>query len=182
MAGCGPAPDSLTARPSRLARKPCKKRKEGATIGHPAVNTHPAQEGGRFLHCLLYTSTARRTFKTHWSEPAVPVIEVTNDGSLSCHVMAKNGTSAYMVEDSTLLGPMAYDDGELSMLGTITFEDGELVLGDAAKCVSFDVERIMPDGTSSKVAGGILDAQEAIDRIPPCLLYTSLRGPLRRGG
>lgn len=119
------------------------------------------------------TATARRTFKTHWSEPAVPVIEVTNDGSLSCHVMAKNGTSAYMVEDSTLLGPMAYEDGELSMLGTITFEDGELVLGDAAKCVSFDVERIMPDGTSSKVAGGILDAQEAIDRIPP--LNTAFR-------
>ena len=113
------------------------------------------------------TLTAKRTFKTHWSEPAIPVIEVTNDGNLACHVMAKNGTSAYIVEDSTLLGPMAYEDGELSMLGTITFEDGELVLGEAAKCVSFDVERIMPDGTPSKVVGGILDAQEAIDRIPP---------------
>ena len=113
------------------------------------------------------TTSAKRTFKTHWSEPAIPVIEVTDDGNLACHVMAKNGTSAYMVEDSTLIGPMACEDGELSMLGTITFEDGELVLGDAAKCVSFDVERVMSDGTSSKVAVGILDAQEAIDRIPP---------------
>nr|DAV01020.1 MAG TPA: hypothetical protein [Caudoviricetes sp.] len=58
MTGCGPAPDSLIARPSRQVRKPGIKRKEGVTFGLSAVNMHPAQAGGRFLHgCELRRSS-----------------------------------------------------------------------------------------------------------------------------
>ena len=49
--GFAPALDSLTARPSRPAgRKQSAERKEGATIGHEPVNTHPARVAGRCLH------------------------------------------------------------------------------------------------------------------------------------
>ena len=49
--GFAPAPDSLTARPSRPAgRKQSAERKEGATIGREPVNTHPARVAGRCLH------------------------------------------------------------------------------------------------------------------------------------
>nr|DAU75359.1 MAG TPA: hypothetical protein [Caudoviricetes sp.] len=49
--GFAPAPDSLIARPSRpYGRKQSAERKEGATIGHEPVNTHPARVAGRCLH------------------------------------------------------------------------------------------------------------------------------------
>nr|DAF64946.1 MAG TPA: hypothetical protein [Siphoviridae sp. ctPrm3] len=49
--GFAPAPDSLIARPSRpQSRKQSAKRKEGATVGHAPVNTHPARVAGRCLH------------------------------------------------------------------------------------------------------------------------------------
>lgn len=114
------------------------------------------------------SKTATRRFKTHWAEPATPVITVSYGDDLTCHVRVENGVSAYNVEDTTLIGPMAYDEdnNELPMLGTITCDGHELVLGNASKCESFIVERIYDDDSSTLVSG-LLDAQETIDRVPP---------------
>lgn len=114
------------------------------------------------------TRTATRRFKTHWSEPAIPVIGVTYDSDLAAHVRVENGVSAYSVEDTSLHGPMTLDDvsGELPMLGTITADGRELVLGEAARCESFTVVRVLDEG-SHTVSSNLLDSMETIDRIPP---------------
>ena len=114
------------------------------------------------------SKTATRRFKTHWAEPATPVVTVTYGDDFTCHVKVENGVSAYNVEETTLLGPMAYDEdtGEIPMLGTITCDGDELVLGDAAKCVGFVVERVLDEG-NHVLTSSLLDAQETIDRVPP---------------
>ena len=114
------------------------------------------------------SKTATRRFKTHWAEPATPVVTVTYGDDLTCHVKVENGVSAYNVEETTLIGPMAYDEdtGEIPMLGTITCDGDELVLGAAAKCVGFVVERVLDEG-NHVLTSSLLDAQETIDRVPP---------------
>lgn len=114
------------------------------------------------------SKTATRRFKTHWAEPATPVITVTYGDDLTCHVKVENGVSAYNVEETTIIGPMAYDEdtGEIPMLGTITCDGDELVLGDASKCVGFVVERVLDEG-DHLLTSSLLDAQETIDRVPP---------------
>lgn len=114
------------------------------------------------------SKTATRRFKTHWAEPATPVVTVTYGDDLTCHVKVENGVSAYNVKETTLLGPMAYDEdtGEIPMLGTITCDGDELVLGAAAKCVGFVVERVLDEG-NHVLTSSLLDAQETIDRVPP---------------
>ena len=114
------------------------------------------------------TKTATRRFKTHWAEPAIPIVTVTYDDSLAAHVRVENGVSAYTVEDTSLKGPMTLDEAnmELPMLGTITVDGDELVIGDAARCKSFTVERVLDEGNHT-VAAGLLDAMETVDRVPP---------------
>ena len=114
------------------------------------------------------SKTATRRFKTHWAEPATPVITVTYGDDLTCHVKVENGVSAYNIEETTIIGPMAYDEdtGEIPMLGTITCDGDELVLGDASKCVGFVVERVLDEG-DHLLTSSLLDAQETIDRVPP---------------
>ncbi len=114
------------------------------------------------------SKTATRRFKTHWAEPATPVVTVTYGDDLTCHVKVENGVSAYSVEETSLLGPMALDEdtGEIAMLGTITCDGNELVLGDASKCVGFVVERVLDEG-DHVLTSSLLDAQETIDRVPP---------------
>lgn len=114
------------------------------------------------------TATATRTFRTFWAEPATPVIAVTYDDELAAHVAVRNGVSAYSVDETTLVGPMsATEDGEgLLMLGTIEVEGGTLTLGSAAMCETFTVERVLDEGDTT-ITAGMLDSQEAVDRVPP---------------
>lgn len=112
------------------------------------------------------SSTSARRFTTHWATPATPVVDLSYDAALACHVIARSGESAYSLEGTTLVGPMAADSEGVSMLGTIGEDDGAITLGDAATCSSFVVERSYGGGLAT-VAAGVPDGSEVIDRIPP---------------
>lgn len=111
---------------------------------------------------------ATRRFKTHWAEPAIPVVSLSYDDALACHVKARNGLSAYEIEQTVLVGPMTVDEesSELSMLGTITADGSALALGSASRCSAFTVERVAY-GADAVIGRGMLDSQETIDRVPP---------------
>lgn len=111
------------------------------------------------------SATSTRSFVTGWDLPAMPSADVTQDASLACHVRVVGGDSAYSVDGTALTGPMVMGS-EVLLYGTMRADGGALVVGDAARCSSCTVEREC-DGEVAVIAAGLLDGQEAIDRLPP---------------
>lgn len=85
--GFAPAPDSLTARPSRpQGRKQSAERKEGATIGHEPVNTHPARVAGRCLHGAAAWLTWTRTAACWpWTRCTAACSKISRGGVAQCN-------------------------------------------------------------------------------------------------
>lgn len=114
------------------------------------------------------TVTVTRSFRTEWLVPAAPLLGVSYDASLAAVVTVRDGVSEFSVADHKLRGPMAMTpEGNIRITGGVSIKGTKAVLHDLPPCVSFDIERVLSDGSRLVLAQGLKSGQSAIDRLPP---------------
>lgn len=114
------------------------------------------------------TVRAMRRFTTHWYEPAPPKIAISYDDELAGSILIEKGSTEYTVDGTVLVGPMSIIDGGAALSGKTTVDGKTINLSNAvAEAVSFDVSRVNPDGTMTKLASKLTGGSAAFDRLPP---------------
>ena len=114
------------------------------------------------------SATATRTFRTDWLAPAAPIVEISYSDELAATVTVRDGVSEYCVDGHKLRGPMRMtDDGKIRFTGGVTIRGTHMSLHDLPPCVSFDIVRVLGDGSRRTVAAGLKSGQSTIDRLPP---------------
>ena len=113
------------------------------------------------------TTAASRSFGTAWEPPAPPTLTVRYDDRLAASVAVFEGVSGYSVIDNVLEGPMQLSDDGIEMYGAIEFGDGEIDAGTAPTAKEFTVSRVLADGSTLQLGGGMSSGQGAVDPLPP---------------
>lgn len=113
------------------------------------------------------SATFTRAFHTNWLSPIKLDADVVYDEDLAAHITALGGKTGYSVDGTTLLGPILKGEGSLLLYGPVVGNGSTLELGEAEAPKSFDIARIMPDGTRRPVAIGVVPGDTRIDPIPP---------------
>ena len=113
-------------------------------------------------------ATFTRTFATEWLVPAAPIVSVAYSYDYSATVTVRDGVSEYAVDGHRLRGPMALtESGNIRFTGGVAIRGTKAVLHDLPPCQSFDVIRVLPDGSRRTLATGLKQGQSVIDRLPP---------------
>ncbi len=114
------------------------------------------------------TATFTRTFATEWLVPAAPIVSVAYSADYAATVTVRDGVSEYAVDGHRLRGPMALtESGNIRFTGGVAIRGTKAVLHDLPPCQSFDVIRVLPDGSRRTLATGLKQGQSVIDRLPP---------------
>lgn len=113
-------------------------------------------------------ATFTRTFATEWLVPAAPIVSVAYSDDYAATVTVCDGVSEYAVDGHRLRGPMALtESGNIRFTGGVAIRGTKAVLHDLPPCQSFDVIRVLPDGSRRTLATGLKQGQSVIDRLPP---------------
>ena len=113
-------------------------------------------------------ATFTRTFATEWLVPAAPIVSVAYPGDYAATVIVRDGVSEYAVDGHRLRGPMALTEGgNIRIAGGVSIKGTKAALHNLPPCQSFDVIRVLPDGSRRTLATGLKSGQSVIDRLPP---------------
>lgn len=112
--------------------------------------------------------TAVRAFRTEWLAPAAPLVSISYSDDLAATVTVRDGVSGYRVDGHRLCGPMRLTDGGgIRFTGGVSIKGHKASLHDLPPCVSYDIVRVLADGSRRTLAAGLKSGQSAIDRLPP---------------
>ncbi len=92
-------------------------------------------------------ATFTRTFVTEWLAPAPPIVSVAYSDDFAATVTVR--------------------DGALGYTGDAVIQGREAALHGPPPCQSFDVIRVLQDGSRRTLATGLKSSQSVIDRLPP---------------
>lgn len=113
-------------------------------------------------------ATFTRTFATEWLVPAAPIVSVAYSDDYAATVTVRDGVSECAVDGHRLRGPMALtESGNIRFTGGVAIRGTKAVLHDLPPCQSFDVIRVLSDGSRRTLATGLKQGQSVIDRLPP---------------
>lgn len=113
-------------------------------------------------------ATFTRTFATEWLVPAAPIVSVAYSDDYAATVTVRDGVSEYAVDGHRLRGPMALtESGNIRFTGGVAIRGTKAVLHGLPPCQSFDVIRVLSDGSRLTLATGLKQGQSVIDRLPP---------------
>ena len=156
---CGP----VTVLDEDVGRSACSRRLGSGLSNRTDYTLELTVRGGSGL-----SVRAARSFRTDWLAPAAPIIGISYSESLAATVTVRDGVSEYRVDDHKLLGPMRMmPDGKIRFTGGVSIKGTNMSLHDLPPCVSFDIERVLPDGSTATIATGLESGQSVIDRLPP---------------
>lgn len=115
------------------------------------------------------SATVSRTFRTEWLAPATPLVNVSFSDDLAATVTVRDGISEYYIDRHRLLGPMRVQESgdRIRFMGGASLSGRQLSIHDLPSCESFDVVRVLPDGSRRTIASGLKSGQSVIDRLPP---------------
>lgn len=112
--------------------------------------------------------TATRSFSTDWLPPATPIVSVSYDDALAAVVTVRDGISEFAVSGHRLTGPMAVTaEGSIRVTGGLTVRGTSAIVHNLPPCASFDIERVLADGSRLVLARGLKSGQSVVDRLPP---------------
>jgi len=114
------------------------------------------------------STTVTRSFSTDWLVPATPIVNVSYDEALAAVVTVRDGISEFSVRDHKLRGPMAMTpEGNIRIRGGMSIKGTRATVHSLPPCASFDIERVLADGSRLLLASGLKSGQSVIDRLPP---------------
>lgn len=112
--------------------------------------------------------TATRSFSTDWLPPAAPIVNVSYDDALAAVITVRDGISEFAVSGHRLTGPMAVTaEGNIRVTGGLTVRGTHAIVHNLPPCASFDIERVLADGSRLVLARGLKSGQSVVDRLPP---------------
>lgn len=114
------------------------------------------------------STTVTRSFSTDWLVPATPIVNVSYSDALAAVVTVRDGISEFSVRDHKLRGPMAMTpEGNIRIRGGMSIKGTRATVYSLPPCASFDIERVLADGSRLLLASGLKSGQSVIDRLPP---------------
>lgn len=100
--------------------------------------------------------------------PATPIVNVSYSDALAAVVTVRDGISEFSVRDHKLRGPMAMTlEGNIRIRGGMSIKGTRATVHSLPPCASFDIERVLADGSRLLLASGLKSGQSVIDRLPP---------------
>lgn len=109
-----------------------------------------------------------RTVATDWLVPATPIVNIDYSDDYAATVTVRDGVSEYAVSGHKLRGPMSRTAaGNIRLNGGASVKGTKLLLHSLPPCQSFDLMRVLPDGSRRTLATGLKQGQSVIDRLPP---------------
>lgn len=109
-----------------------------------------------------------RTVTTDWLVPATPIVNIDYSDDYAATVTVRDGVSEYAVSGHKLRGPMSRTAaGDIRLNGGASIKGTKLLLHSLPPCQSFDLIRVLPDGSRRTLATGLKQGQSVIDRLPP---------------
>lgn len=111
--------------------------------------------------------TAVRTLSTEWAAPAAPIVDVAYDEGYAGIVTVRAGTADYRISGHRLAGPIVASGGRIRFAGGIRLRGTGIAVRDLPQCESYDLERVLDDGSRVTLANGLAPGQSAIDPLPP---------------